>query len=41
MAALIALGYKAADADQAVRRAALVLGGQAPTEALIRKALAG
>lgn len=39
VAALIALGYKAADADQAVRRAALALGGDATTEALIKKAL--
>jgi Holliday junction DNA helicase RuvA len=39
VAALIALGYKAADADQAVRRAALSIGGQATTEALIKKAL--
>lgn len=41
VAALIALGYKAADADQAIRRAALALGGTATTEALIKKALAG
>jgi Holliday junction DNA helicase RuvA len=41
VAALIALGYKAADADQAVRRAALALGPQASTEALIKKALSG
>lgn len=41
VAALIALGYKAADADQAVRRAVLALGGQATTETLIKKALAG
>ena len=39
VAALIALGYKAADADQAVRRAALALGSKATTEALIKKAL--
>lgn len=39
VAALIALGYKAADADQAVRRAALALGGKASTEALIKRAL--
>mgnify|MGYP000902436831 CR=1 FL=1 len=39
VAALVALGYKAADADQAVRRAALALGGGATTEALIKKAL--
>lgn len=40
VAALIALGYKAPDADQAVRRAALALGASASTEALIKKALA-
>ena len=40
VAALIALGYKAADADQAIRRAALALGAKATTEALIKKALA-
>ncbi len=39
VAALVALGYKAADADQAVRRAALALGAKATTEALIKKAL--
>ena len=39
VAALIALGYKAADADQAVRRAALALNGKITTEALIKKAL--
>ena len=39
VAALVALGYKSADADQAVRRAALALGGTASTEALIKKAL--
>lgn len=39
VAALIALGYRAADADQAVRNAALALGAQATTEALIKKAL--
>ena len=39
--ALAALGYKAADADQAVRRAALVLGAHATTEALVKKALNG
>ena len=38
-AALIALGYKAADADQAVRRALRDLGSDATTEALIKKAL--
>lgn len=40
VAALIALGYKAADADQAVRHAALALGAKATTETLIKKALA-
>jgi holliday junction DNA helicase RuvA len=39
VAALIALGYKAADADQAVRQAAISLGANASTEALIKKAL--
>jgi Holliday junction DNA helicase RuvA len=41
IAALAALGYKAADADIAVRRAALALGAQATTEALVKKALGG
>jgi holliday junction DNA helicase RuvA len=39
VSALIALGYKAADADQAVRHALLALGPKATTEALIKKAL--
>jgi Holliday junction DNA helicase RuvA len=39
VAALTALGYKAADADQAVRQASLALGAKATTEALIKKAL--
>lgn len=39
VAALTALGYKAADADQAIRRAVLALGPRATTEALIKKAL--
>jgi Holliday junction DNA helicase RuvA len=39
VAALIALGYKASDADQSVRRAVLALGPKATTEALIRQAL--
>lgn len=39
VAALIALGYKAADADHAIRRAALVVGSDATTELLIKKAL--
>ncbi len=37
--ALTALGYKPADADKAVRNAALVLGSEATTEKLIKKAL--
>jgi len=37
--ALVALGYKAADADEAVRHAALALGPDATTEALIKRAL--
>ena len=41
VSALIALGYKGADADQAVRRATLALGPDASTEALIKKALGG
>jgi holliday junction DNA helicase RuvA len=41
VSALIALGYKAADADQAVRRSALALGAEASTESLIKKALSG
>ena len=41
LSALVALGYKGVDADQAVRRAALALGPQASTEALIKKALSG
>lgn len=39
VAALVALGYKTADADQAVRHAVLALGPKATTEALIKKAL--
>jgi len=38
--ALVALGYRAADADEAVRRAALTLGADSSTEELIKKALA-
>lgn len=41
VSALIALGYKAADADQSIRRAALALGPKTTTEALIKKALSG
>lgn len=37
--ALVALGYRAADADEAVRRAQLTLGAKATTESLIKKAL--
>lgn len=37
--ALTALGYKAADADKAVRQAWISLGPKASTEALIKKAL--
>ncbi len=37
--ALVALGYKAADADKAVRQALIALGPDASTEALIKKAL--
>lgn len=37
--ALITLGYKAADADKAVRQALVALGATATTEALIKKAL--
>jgi Holliday junction DNA helicase RuvA len=39
VSALIALGYKAQDADQSVRQALLILGPKATTEALIKKAL--
>ncbi|MDB6114849.1 MAG: ruvA [Lacunisphaera sp.] len=37
--ALVALGYKAADADKSVRQAWAALGSSASTEALIKKAL--
>ena len=37
--ALVALGYKAPDADKAVRQALVGLGPTASTEALIKKAL--
>ena len=40
VAALGALGYRGADADESVRRAALALGPAASTEALIKRALA-
>jgi Holliday junction DNA helicase RuvA len=39
VAALVALGYKIGDADEAVRRASLALGASATTEKLIKKAL--
>jgi Holliday junction DNA helicase RuvA len=41
VSALVALGYKAPEADEAVRRAALALGSKATTETLIKKALNG
>ncbi len=41
VAALMALGYKSSDADTAVRRAAVALGADADTSALIRRALNG
>ncbi len=37
--ALVALGYKTADADESIRRAGLALGAKATTEQLIKKAL--
>jgi len=37
--ALTTLGYKAADADEAIRRAMLAIGPKATTEQLIKKAL--
>ena len=40
VAALVALGYRSADADESIRRAALALGPTASTEALIKRALA-
>jgi len=39
VAALIALGYKAAEAERAVQKAAASLGESAATEALVKKAL--
>jgi Holliday junction DNA helicase RuvA len=39
VAALVALGFRPPDADKAVRKAAAALGGEASTEALIKKAL--
>ena len=40
VAALITLGYKPADADQAARKATAALGSEASTQALIKQALA-
>src|SRR6202041_3198531 len=37
VAALVALGYKVGDADEAIRRAGLALGGHPTTEALIKR----
>ena len=39
VSALLTLGYKATEADQAIRRAAEALGKNCSTEELIRKAL--
>jgi len=39
VAALVALGYRGADADESIRRAVLALGPSATTEALIKRAL--
>lgn len=39
VAALVALGYKLADADRSIRKASQALGDDASTEALIKKAL--
>jgi len=39
VAALVALGYRVSDADEAVRRAFIALGAAATTEALVKKAL--
>jgi len=39
VAALVALGYRVNDADEAVRRASLALGSAATTEAMVKKAL--
>jgi Holliday junction DNA helicase RuvA len=41
VAALIALGYRATEADQAVRNAMLAVGPNQTAESLIKKALAG
>lgn len=39
VAALVALGYRVGDADEAVRRASIALGAAATTEAMVKKAL--
>lgn len=39
LAALVALGYKPADADKSVRKALQMLGSESTTEALVRAAL--
>ncbi len=39
VAALVALGYKVGDADEAVRRASIALGASASVEAMIKRAL--
>lgn len=39
VAALVALGYRVSDADEAVRRASMALGAAATTEAMVKKAL--
>lgn len=39
VAALVALGFRVNDADEAVRRASLALGAAATTEAMVKKAL--
>jgi Holliday junction DNA helicase RuvA len=41
VSALVALGFKTADADQAIRHANLALGADATTEQLVKKALSG
>lgn len=41
VAAMVALGFKPADADKAVRKAQNILGAEATSEALIRKAFGG
>jgi len=41
VAALVALGFKPADADKSIRQAQHILGADASSEALIRKAFSG